>query len=79
MSSQPVSSNTTSGSPCKGDTTSVLGPFVYDTSLLGDSLIQRTITASTGTTTTKPATKDKPSNGIDVEVFEESGEATVEL
>ncbi|KAI8662915.1 hypothetical protein NCS56_01096300 [Fusarium sp. Ph1] len=87
MSSQATSSNTTSGSPCEGDTISMLGPFIYDTSLLGDSLIQGALTASTETTTTTaattttttPATKDKPSDDIDVNDFEGSGEATAQL
>ncbi|KAJ4189265.1 hypothetical protein NW755_006083 [Fusarium falciforme] len=73
MSSQAVSPNTASGSPSKGNTTSsMLGPFIYDTSPLADRLIQRAMAAAT-------ATKDNPSNDIDVKVFEGCGETTVEL
>ncbi|KAI8715776.1 hypothetical protein NCS52_01085900 [Fusarium sp. LHS14.1] len=80
MGSHTVSSNTTSGSLDNGNTaSSMLGPFVYDTSPLADRLIQRATAASIATTTTTPATKDKPSNEIDVQDFEESERATAKL
>ncbi|KAM6519958.1 hypothetical protein FALCPG4_013523 [Fusarium falciforme] len=81
MSSQAVSPNTTSGSPSNGNaTSSMLGPFIYGTSPLADRLIQRAMAATTAATTTTPATKDKPSNDINVKVFKGSGEdATIEL
>ncbi|RSL69966.1 hypothetical protein CEP54_001997 [Fusarium duplospermum] len=77
MTSQAVSPNTTSdNSGQDGTTSSMLGPFIYDTSSLENRLIQRAMAA---TTTTTAAAKDKSSNDTNVKDFEKSGEATAKL
>ncbi|RSL38280.1 hypothetical protein CEP53_015004 [Fusarium sp. AF-6] len=69
--------------PGKGDSTSMLGPSVYDVSLLGNRrLIQRAMAAMAATVaarTTTPSTKDEPSTDIEVKDIEGSGEAMAKL
>ncbi|RTE83336.1 hypothetical protein BHE90_002125 [Fusarium euwallaceae] len=75
MSFQAVSPNTTSDTSGQDGTTSMLGPFIYETSL-ADRLIQRAMAAAAATTA---ATKDKASNDTNVKDIEKSGDATAKL